>query len=296
MVSLYFTVLLCFWLHSGQKRSYEPGNLHCTGHTLLNVPVYIWDLFASCWGHQHANCFLCISLSQLFFPVLGGSSFFFLISAHLQRKHNTISSVHFCPSTQTVPSLFEPPLSHYFAKNNKEHLTCYKVLSIYNHFPWKSRWHLGAVLWQFCHGITMVNGFAVCPRVFPVYHWTQCLLRNALFWDTAIPSAVDFSRVLFQGHDVSCDLKCPDNRSAQGLLPTLSWWSHSKFLLSKSNKQWGTEAPTAFLPISLISWVQQWGQISSCAVLTHELCCFGLWKISFILLALRRWSIFFFPG
>lgn len=138
---------------------------------------------------------------------------------------------------QTVHSLFESPLSHYFAKNNKEHLTCYKVLSIYNHFPWKSRWHLGAVLWQFCHGITTVNGFSVCPRVFPVYHRTQCLLRNALFWDTAIPSAVDFSRVLFQGHYVSCDLKCPDNWSAQGLLPTLSWWSHSKFLLSKSNKQ-----------------------------------------------------------
>lgn len=65
----------------------------------------------------------------------------------------------------------------------------------------------------------------------------------------SIPSAVDFSRVLFQGHDVSCDLKCPDNRSAQGLLPTLSWWSHSKFLLSKSNKQtMGNRGPHSVSP------------------------------------------------
>lgn len=147
----------------------------------------------------------------------------------------------------------------------------------------------------------MVNGFPVCPQVFPVYHCTQCLLRKALFSDTAIPSAVDFSRVLFQRHDVSCDLKCPGNTSlllsAQGLLTNgvtnTSWWSHSKFFLSKSNKQCGTEAPTAFLPISSIFWGQQRGQISSCAVPTHELCCFGLRKVSLILLALRRWSVFF---
>lgn len=242
---------LCWWLHSGQKRSYEPGNLHCTGHTVLNAAVYIFC------NHLRTFCILlraltCQLLSMYFsftivFPSIRRQLIlFFLISAHLQRKHNTISSVHFAlPCKHCAPCL-SPPLSHYFAKNSEEHLTCYKVLSLYNRFPRKSRWHLGAALWQFRHGRTTVSGFPVCPQVLPVYHCTQCLLRNALFSDTAIPSAADLSRVLFQRHDVSCDLKWPGNRSlllnAQGLLLTngvtnTSWWSHSKFFLSKSNKQ-----------------------------------------------------------
>lgn len=55
----------------------------------------IWELSASGWGHWHANCFLCISLSQLFFPVLGGNSFFFLFNfspSAEKTQHNLICS------------------------------------------------------------------------------------------------------------------------------------------------------------------------------------------------------------